>query len=139
MNFEITYNDVPVGTAAIEKTGLYWKIQCLCNIKSEAFFMVYATGREKSLCLGMLAPEKGKLALRRSIACKQLPLDIIRFHVAPKRPKEKIHFAPIYPEEPFSYLQRLKNSRLEVRQNIKGIALDPDPPGNGQSQGYPDE
>ena len=114
--YEITVGNKAVGKITVTKQGLYYRFSCRCTLSSDVVcrVMVSCGGMEESL--GILVPMDGGFGLDTKIAAKRLRPGTPKFRIAPNKVETKGKFVPIYPEEPFSYIERLKDAYL-ARQN----------------------
>ncbi len=75
------------------------------------------------LDLGTLVPMEGGFGLDMRLSVRRLGAGQLRFFVEQPQKEEKGRFAPIRPEEPFSYIERLKESFLTIQNGEKGIVV----------------
>ena len=73
--------------------------------------------------LGILVPEEDSFVLNTSLPVKRIGEGEMSFVLRPKQESLTGSFVPISPEEPFSYLSRLKESFLEIRNGEIGIVI----------------
>lgn len=73
--------------------------------------------------LGILIPENGSFVLNTKLAVKKIGEGELFFALKPNQDNHTEKFIPIYPEEPFSYISRLKESFLMVRDGQPGIRI----------------
>lgn len=126
-----------IGNAQIRKQGLYWKIQCCCQLSGQVIYKVLICCGQQETNLGVLIPEKCGFVVETSVPIKRIGAGPFTFRAVPRHEKVTGAFVPIYPEEPFAYLQRLTESYLQIREGRMGIILPedstPDQPDSGQS------
>ncbi len=141
--FDITMGNEPVGKATLIKEGLYWKIHCRCQLSGEVVHQVILQAAEE-IDLGILVREGGDYCLTKRIAIKRLGDVTPQFTAKPRTPKTERSFHPIVPEEPFSYIEKLKEAFLEEKNGEIGVTL-PDQaqvlptPDSDPTQEYQDE
>ncbi len=141
--YDITMANEVVGTATLTQEGLYWKICCQCELSGEVPYQVIAMGDEE-INLGLLVREKNDLCLTKRIPMKRFGNVQPSFVARPRTPKTQRNFHPIVPEEPFSYIEKLKDAFLEEKNGQLGITLAGEDQGipiqdSGLIQEYPDE
>ncbi len=141
-SFDITMGDQVVGTASVIREGLYWKICCRCQLSGEIACQVIAIGEEE-INLGLLVREKDDFCLTKRVPMKRFGDIQPCFVVKPRTPKTQRSFYPIVPEEPFSYIEKLKDAFLEEKGGEVGITLPEEDQGipiqdSDPSQEYPD-
>ena len=108
------------GSVKVTREGLYYRINCRCHIPEAGFFRLVAVTQGGRVDLGILAPSEDCFCLQRRIPCKQLGEKPPEFHLIPGN---QSNFIPVYPDEPFRYIRRLKDSFLEVRGGQVGIVI----------------
>lgn len=116
--YDITKNGQAVGTAAVEKDGLYYRFTCRCRGSGIFHLRVSRGGKEESL--GIPVPEGGEYRLRTRIPVSRFPAGEFRFFV--EEPKKET-FVPVIPGQPFPYLSKLKNARYALRNGTAGVIL----------------
>jgi hypothetical protein len=124
-----------VGTAEVERQGLYYHFVCRCRLSGDALcrVMVECDGYHENL--GILVPWGKSFGLTTRVPMKRFGSGKLNFRVLPKHPSGQGTFIAVYPDEPFAYLSRLKSAFLEVRNGQVGVVLkDPesDPQGSDQ-------
>lgn len=99
-----------VGTATIERQGLYCEVTCRCDITGEVFCRVVACSGDRRENLGILAPGKKGFALQTRVAVKRLGEGFV-LRVMPRHPQEKSQALPFVSEDPYVYLRRMKHAK----------------------------
>lgn len=122
MEQELTFGDRPVGRVRVERQGLYYLFRCRCRLSGEAAFRLLVSCGEKREDLGILVPMEGGFGLDTRRPVKRLGEGTLSFRLASNHDAPKTHFAPISPEEPFAYLQRLKDAYLAEKNGQLGAA-----------------
>ena len=116
--FEIYLNGQTVGSVQVSREGLYYRFSARCHLREKEMCRLEANG----VSLGIPVPEGDCFRLETKKPCK-LFADGWDFQIIPNRPVLEGKFVPIKPEEPFSYLARLKDSYLVRRGDMVGILL----------------
>ena len=111
--------DRPVGKVEVTREGLYYRFRCRCKLEEDTVCRVTA-GRES---LGILVPCGDGFELRTKLPAKRFGDTAPEFRLVPNKPVLEGKFIPIKPEEPFAYLERLKEAYLEYRGNEMGIYI----------------
>ncbi len=120
--YEILMGNESVGEAEVTHRGLYLQISCRCHLSGEVLCKVMVTCGETRKNLGTLVPEGGGFCLSTKIPAKYFS-GTPSFCAVPRRGESEGKFVPIYPEEPFSYLEKLKECYLERRGEQLGVRL----------------
>lgn len=121
--YDILMGNEVVGTATVERQGLYYRFCCKCKISGAVMCRVTVSCNGHHENLGILIPEGNGFGLTTRLSVKKLGKGPFQFRVLPKHLKGEKEFIPVYPEEPFAYLTRLQNAFLEVRNGQTGIRI----------------
>ena len=121
--YEIRRGNETVGTAKVEKQGLYYRICCRCRVSGEGMRRIVVTCGKTREDLGICVPMDGNFGLDRKIPCKRFGEGVPAFSMMPKYPDAAGKFVPVYPDEPFAYMTRLKDAYLQVRDGQPGIVI----------------
>lgn len=130
--YDIYMGNKKVGIAMVERLGLYYCFDCRCRLPEGTLCRVVAEDNGRHENLGILVPQGGAFTLSTKLPIKRFADEIFSFRVIPKHPSGQGFFAPVYPDEPFGYISRLKNAFLEIRNGQLGVRItDPDPSPQG--------
>ncbi len=121
--YEITLAGEPVGTAKVTRRGLYYGIDCRCQLLRSNVYDLTAHWGNQAVHIGVPVPEGNSLHLGKTLPTKQAGQGSPVFTLTPRHEKMTGQFVPVYPEEPFAYLQRLQEAYLQVRQGQTGVVL----------------
>lgn len=107
------------GTAAGTVLPLYLPLstQWQCDVPSAGKL------RRPSATLGILAPEGEGFGLDTRLPVKRIGEGAMEFTIVPKCDLPEGQFVPVYPEEPFAYLNRLKDCYLACREGQVGVVI----------------
>lgn len=131
--FDIFLDGKSVGRVVVERQGLYYRFDCRCRLKDGELYRLTVEQDGVMQNLGVLLPSGDAYWLTTKQAVKKFGRGTPLFRIQPKT-KGRGGFIPVYPEEPFLYLDRLKNAYLELRDGITGVVIpEPDPRGNGRN------
>lgn len=121
MEYPVWLGKKAVGKVEVRKQGLYWKFDCRCQLTGGVVCRLVASwpgGQER---LGVPVPDGDGFRLETRIPAKRLGEDL-QFSLVPKLEQQE-RFVPIVPEEPFSYIARIKDSYLVKRGEQVGILV----------------
>lgn len=118
---QILMGEEEIGRAEVTREGLYYRFSCRCKLAGEVIHRLVVDTGEAEENLGIPAPQGEWFALT-----KRLPISRFRgkTSVIRARPRSIVlqeDFIPLKPEEPFSYLHRLKEARLTRRDGQLGL------------------
>ena len=122
MEQELTLGGKAVGKVQVLRQGLYDTFHCRCRLSGEIPLRLIARCGERQEDLGVLVPMEGGFGLDTRRPAKRLGEGNIQFRLEAKHDPAQPQFVPISPEEPFAYLQRLKDAYLETKNGQKGAA-----------------
>lgn len=121
--YEIRQGTGSVGTVTVEKQGLYYHFSCRCYLSGEVMHRLVVVTDGGRTDLGVCVPMEGSFGVEKRIPCKRLGTGIPEFQLQPKHEGMQGKFVPIYPEEPFAYMSKLKNAFLAVQNGQQGIMI----------------
>lgn len=122
-SYEIKLGDKTAGTVQVKKQGLYYLISCRCQLPGKEIHRLIVQCGGKSESLGICVPIGGGFGVDTKIPCKRLTDGTPEFQLLPKKERPQGKFVAVYPEEPFSYMARLKDAFLERRGEQLGIVI----------------
>ena len=121
--YEILLGSEPVGTVTVYRQGLYYFFSARCRLSGEGVCRLRLTCGEAQENLGVLVPVEGMFGLDKKLPVRRFGTEIPQFQVLTNHRKTGEKFVPIYPEEPFAYMTRLKDAFLATRDGQVGIVL----------------
>ena len=124
MDYEVTLAGKPMGRAQAEKQGLYYHVVCRCRLSGDVMYRLECSAGEKKTNLGILVPMDAGFGLDTRFPVSRVGEGELRFVLLPRHDEmKKRTFVPIRPEEPFRYMEQLKDAFLETREGQKGAVL----------------
>ena len=121
--YEIMQGASSIGQVAVERQGLYYRFVCRCNLTEKGMHRLVVSCDGKQEDLGTLIPIDGAFGLEKRIPVKRLGEGTPEFLLMSKAQVKKEKFVPVYPEEPFSYMSRLKDAYLAQREGQLGLVI----------------
>lgn len=110
------------GVVRVAKEGLYYRFSCRCNLTGEVMHRLVVRTDAGQVDLGVCVPMDGCFGVEKKMPCKCFGKNP-QFQLLPKHEGVKGRFVPVYPEEPFVYISKLKKAFLEVRYGQVGIVI----------------
>lgn len=127
MDYGVFFGEQSVGRAQVTRQGLYYQVVCRCNLSGEVMYRLEVSCGQKRVNLGILVPEETGFGLNTRFPVSRVGEGELAFRILPRHDAlQGRKFVPITPEEPFSYLERLKDSFLEIQNGKKGICIPTD-------------
>ena len=121
-NYEVSFGRQVVGNVLVERLGLYYRFHCRCKLTGDVICRLQVVCGDKQENLGILVPVGEGFGIDTKLPIKKLGEGIMRFFLLPKHEAAtEVKFVPIYPEEPFRYISRLKTLYLERQNGQIGI------------------
>ena len=122
-NYPVFFGNEQAGKVSVQRQGLYYRFRCRCRITGSEVYRIRVRCGGKQENLGIPVPVEGGFGLDTQLPVKRLGEGDMEFFLVPKGQLSAAAIAPVYPEEPFAYIARLKDAYL-VRQNgIIGIGI----------------
>jgi len=99
--YDITYNGAPVGTARMEKLGLYYLFSCRCRLPDQGLYRIHVISPQTREDLGICVPMGDVFGMDKKIAAKHLGEGIPAFELVEKdwKPRDVIPELPTPQEE----------------------------------------
>lgn len=121
--YEVSLGAKTVGSVHVEKQGLYYRFSCRCDLSGDVLCRLMAQCGDRQLDLGVFVPMDGKFGVEKKIPVKRLGTEPLLFWIQTKQDKPEGKFVPIYPEEPFAYMTKLKDAFLAHQAGQVGIVI----------------
>ena len=121
--YALYFGGQAIGKVQVTRQGLYYRFSCRCRLSGGVVCKVLVRCGGISENLGILAPEGEGFSLVTRMPVKRFSGGSPEFTVVPNRPDFGGNFAPIYPEEPFAYIEKLKEAFLVRRGGQCGILI----------------
>lgn len=125
--YEVFFGKELVGKVQLLREGLYYRVICRCEVSGKQIYRLFAQVGAQKLNLGVLIPDGNGLYLSKKIPVKRFNCEIPVFTISSGCLVHQEVFVPIRPEEPFLYIDRLKNSFLQTESGKIGIRIKTDP------------
>lgn len=122
-NYPVAFGQTTVGKVQVQRQGLYWRFTCRCQLSGDVVcrLVVRCGGKQESL--GIVVPLDDGFGLDTKVPVKRIGEGKMEFALVPRHEIAMGTFVPISPEEPFAYIQRLKNAFFERRYGQAGVVL----------------
>lgn len=121
--YPILHGDQPVGKAVVIRQGLYYCVTCRMQPEKPGIYRAELCCGKMVENLGIPVPEGDGFVVTRRIPASRVAGGAPEFRIFHKNMTLQGRFVPISPEEPFGYLDRLKNAYL-MRKGAKiGIII----------------
>ena len=122
--YPVYFGEEQVGKIQVIRQGLYIRFICRCRPTGDKVCRLYVHCGESLEKLGVLVPVDEGFGLDTRIPAKRFADAQMKFEMCcGEEKKEEETFVPSIPEEPFSYLSRLKNAFLVKQAGKIGIIL----------------
>lgn len=121
--YDVFLGTQPIGTAEVTKEGLFYRIVCRCRLSGEVVYKVHVICADKTEDLGILVPQSGAFVLTARLPIKRLGDGQLRFKAVPRHVQLQGDFVPISADEPFSYLSKLENAYMQIRDGQVGVVI----------------
>lgn len=123
-SYEVLFGSVPAGKVQVLRQGLYYHFHCRCRISGDVVCRLFVRRGDKEENLGVVVPIGDGFGLDTRIPVKHLGEGPMEFRLVPKHDKPRGEtFVPIAPEEPFTYLEKLKDAYLDRQNGILGAVI----------------
>ena len=121
--YDVILGDRPLGKAWVRQVGLYDQISLRCNLPGDGMYRVTVRSELGDTDLGILIPMSDGFGLETQVPMKRLGEGKLSFVIKPRHRTPDGQFVPLSPEEPFTYLSRLKDAFLVRRNGDVGLSF----------------
>lgn len=121
--YEVFFGQETVGKVQVIRQGLYYRFICYCKLSGDVVCRLGVRCGVKTENLGVVVPMGDGFGLDKKLPVKHLGEGKMEFYLMPKHDKVQGKFVPIYPEEPFSYIERLKDAFLAQQNGQVGVII----------------
>lgn len=121
--YTVRFGNKVAGKVRVYRQGLYYRFICRCQLTGEVICRLHVRCDTNQENLGIVVPFGDDFGLDTRVPIKKLGEGKLEFFLLPKHEKSAGKFVPIYPEEPFAYIARLKNAFLERQNGKVGITI----------------
>ena len=118
--YEIMCNRESVGSAQVEKEGLYYKFLCTCLPPNEGVHRITVSDGETVRDLGICVPKGGKFTLTARVPIKYLKGNKLTFTLTSPNGADN----SIDTGEAFAQLEKLEAARLQITNGQPEIVID---------------
>lgn len=122
-NYGVYFGKEMAGKVQVQREGLYYRFTCRCQLSGDVVCRLYVTCGDKQENLGVVVPMDDGFGLDTRIPVKRLGEGEMAFTLIPKHESPEGVFVPVYPEEPFSYIERLKKAFLIRKEGRVGVSF----------------
>ena len=118
--FEIVCNEKIVGTAEVEREGLYYRIHCVCTPPNKEIHRILVDDGQRKRDLGICVPVGTKFALTTCIPVKYLNGEDWNFLLI----QQNADRIPVETDMEFHDLDRLETARLQETNGQFELLID---------------
>ena len=122
-NYGVYFGSQLAGKVQVIRQGLYYRFICRCQLSGDVVCRLLVSCGDRQENLGVVVPMDGGFGLDTKLAVKRLGQGTMAFQLRPKHEVAEGRFVPIYPEEPFAYIERLKEGFLARKDGQLGVIL----------------
>ncbi len=122
-SYPVYFGTRPAGKVQVLRQGLYYRFICRCKLSGDVVCRLVATCDDQRESIGVVVPMDGGFGLDTKVPVKHLGEGELKFFLLPKHEITQGMFVPIIPEEPFAYIERLKEGFLVRKGEQVGIVF----------------
>lgn len=121
--YQVAFGNRSVGTVQVYRQGLYYRFVCRCKLTGKIMCRLRAVCGNNQADLGIVVPTEDGFGLDTKLPVKKLGEGSLSFQLVPNHTGAVGNYVPIYPEEPFGYISRLKDLFLERQNGTVGVRI----------------
>lgn len=115
--YDLLLGKKKVGTASVERCGLYIEILCRCQFQEKDIYKILLTGTSGSINLGTCIPAESGFVLKRKIPLKKVGEGEYQFSVINPQGHNASLRIPVRTNAMFDGISKLRNARLVRTEN----------------------
>ena len=119
MKYDLQYRNRSVGNVVVNKTGLYYEIECCFTENTKRRFNLVAVSSHGEVDLGECRLDTGQFRATRYLPIKAVGHELLRFHIIAAEDKENGY--PVFFNRPFPYIKNLEKAVLIIAGGEKRI------------------
>ncbi len=121
--YGVTFGSQMAGKVQVQRQGLYYRFICRCQLTGDVVCRLQVTCGSRRESLGIVVPMGDGFGLDTKLPVKRIGEGQMTFSLVPKHEVAAGTFYPIYPEEPFGYIARLKDAYLSRKEGQIGVVI----------------
>lgn len=121
--FTVNMGSAVVGSANISRKGLYYHVQCTCDLPGNALYRIIMRNGRTYKDLGICVPEGNVFTLFKRVSVKQFQGNDFTFEIVCENEGEYA----VSDNVPFAHLDKLESARLRQTNGQMKIIIDPTP------------
>ncbi len=121
--YPVFFGHENVGKVQVLRQGLYYRFRCRCRMTGDVVCRLTVVCGDKRENLGVVVPDGDGFSLDKKYPVKHVGEGEMAFFLVPRHDQVQGKFVPIYPEEPFAYIARLKDGFLAHQNGQVGVVL----------------
>lgn len=121
--YSVKLGNTTVGTAVVEKQGLYYRFICNCDFSDKDIYTISVQSGAHCESLGVFIPVGKHYRLEKKIPVKYFPEKELHFLVTKKSTESGNQFIPLESDAQFQYLSKLKDARFQHLDGKYGVIL----------------
>lgn len=111
--YPVFLGEQTVGKVHISKKGLYYFLECTCNLATGGKFRLFAAHEQGTIPLGILVPDGRDFVLQMHLPSGRLKTENIRFYLSDRAEKSRVR-SILRAEDTFPYLSKLETARISI-------------------------
>ncbi len=123
MDYGVCFGNSLAGKVQVQRQGLYYRFICRCQLTGDVVCRLQVSCGNRKENLGIVVPIGESFGLDTKLPVKRLGEGEMVFSLIPKHEVVTGRFYPIYPEEPFGYISRLKDAYLTRKEGQLGVLI----------------
>ena len=120
MIFDVCLHQDKVGTVLLKKQGLYYQLECFCNIPMKNRYNLILMCDDE-INLGICVPYQNGFGLRTRMKMSAIKPDRIHFKLTSENEAQRVEFYPVYENKSFEHIDKLGDSCLRIQEKQIGI------------------
>ena len=121
--YSVKLGNTTVGTATVEKQGLYYRFTCHCDFSDKDIYTISVQSGAHCESLGVCMPEGKHYRLEKKIPAKYLPQKELHFFASRKSTETASQFILLENGAQFQHISKLTDARFQQLDGKYGVIL----------------
>ena len=121
MKYDLQYRNRSVGNVVVNKTGLYYEIECCFTENTKRRFNLVAVSSNGEVDLGECRLDDAQFKMTRYLPVKSVGRELLRFYIIAVEDIKSGY--PVFGDKPFPYIDKLEEAILIIANGEKRIRI----------------
>ena len=123
VKYHVSFENTDVGEVSVSREGLYYTFSCRAVLQTGELYRLFLVSEQVRFDLGILVPDKDTFCCRKKLPAKYFSGDSFQFLIENNSYQEIKNGVVISQDQPFAHIEKLLESRLQIRHGKPEIVF----------------